>query len=178
MYLASLRMKYGRQCGKMVRTQRLELDCFKLKPQNNALPVLPAVQMQKHPRVEVFFVWKVGLDDAVCVKLMEMMVAEIVMCTREKYTWSLVPERPPLCTRCYDDIGQNVHSEFFIRCYRKTGTEFLANPIILNHCWNRSWIHFLFPMTSSALYQTRFSLLPHRSLAPPQSNPQSSEFHS
>ena len=38
----------------MVRTQRLELDCFELKPQNNALPVLPPVQMQKHPRVEFF----------------------------------------------------------------------------------------------------------------------------
>ena len=36
-----------------------------------------------------------GLDDPVCVKLMEMMVAEIGMHTREKYTWSLVPERPP-----------------------------------------------------------------------------------
>ena len=54
MYLASLRREYRRQCGKMVRTQRLELDCFELKPQNTALPVLPPVQMQKHPRVEFF----------------------------------------------------------------------------------------------------------------------------
>ena len=45
MYLACLRMEFGRQCGKMVRTQSLELDCFELKPQNNALPVQPPVQM-------------------------------------------------------------------------------------------------------------------------------------
>ena len=144
-------------------------------------PFDPLCRCRNIPELSCFFFFfhlKSGTWWSSMCEVNEMMVAEIVMHTREKYTWSLVPERPPLCIRCYDDVGQNVCSEFFITCYRKTGTEFLANAVIQNHCWNRSWIHFFFPMTSGALFQTLFSLLPQQSLAPPQSNPQGSQFHS
>lgn len=61
---------------KYLRPNDLESDCFEFKLQHHMLPILSAVQSQKHPRVDVLFC-RVGPDAGVDVGMMTMTVIEV-----------------------------------------------------------------------------------------------------